>query len=359
MDIDGSCGSRDLQQVVFQFFDRKDLRFGDPDRGIRIKLAADLAEVFQEFSLVYIDPVSVPRISILDHQHLSVCALFHADAGLTYLGGGKLLLMWFNHPREFYYDRDKKTEHTPDLFTAGAYEAWNSLSDEDHIYGSFVKLSTDYGKTWGETYKIPLTAPHGAILLSNGNIMMLGIPFHTSGISSSVYAAVSKDEGKSWEILAKIPDTVGTEKIEYCEAHLAELNDGTLVGAIRYQENDRSQYFTVYTTFSYDGGHTWTPAAPTGICGSPPHLLKLASGELLLTYARRIAPYGQFARISHDGGKTWGDEITLDDNAPDWDEGYPSTAQLDDGSLITVYYQKWADDSYCSILYTKWELPKQ
>jgi len=281
------------------------------------------------------------------------------DAGLTYLGGGKLLLMWFNHPREFYYDRDKKTEHTPDLFTAGAYEAWNSLSDEDHIYGSFVKLSTDYGKTWGETYKIPLTAPHGAILLSNGNIMMLGIPFHTSGISSSVYAAVSKDEGKSWEILAKIPDTVGTEKIEYCEAHLAELNDGTLVGAIRYQENDRSQYFTVYTTFSYDGGHTWTPAAPTGICGSPPHLLKLASGELLLTYARRIAPYGQFARISHDGGKTWGDEITLDDNAPDWDEGYPSTVQLDDGSLITVYYQKWADDSYCSILYTKWELPKQ
>jgi hypothetical protein len=33
--------------------------------------------------------------------------------------------------------------------------------------------------------------------------------------------------------------------------------------------------------------------------------------------------------------------------------------ELDDGSLMTVYYQKYEDDPYCSILYTKWKLEKK
>jgi hypothetical protein len=49
----------------------------------------------------------------------------------------------------------------------------------------------------------------------------------------------------------------------------------------------------------------------------------------------------------------------LFDDAPDGDLGYPSSVELSDGSILTVYYQKQAGDKFCSILYTKWELPKE
>ena len=49
-------------------------------------------------------------------------------------------------------------------------------------------------------------------------------------------------------------------------------------------------------------------------------------------------------------------EKLLDDRCNNPDLGYPATTELDDGSLISVYYQQYADDGYTSILYTKWHL---
>ena len=40
------------------------------------------------------------------------------------------------------------------------------------------------------------------------------------------------------------------------------------------------------------------------------------------------------------------------------DLGYPSTVELSDGRLLTVYYQILPGDTFASILYTEWELPK-
>ena len=60
--------------------------------------------------------------------------------------------------------------------------------------------------------------------------------------------------------------------------------------------------------------------------------------------------------VSFDNGKTWRDDYILDDRCNNPDLGYPATTELDDGSLVSVYYQQYADDSYTSILYTKWHL---
>ena len=62
--------------------------------------------------------------------------------------------------------------------------------------------------------------------------------------------------------------------------------------------------------------------------------------------------------VSYDLGKTWEDDYVLHNakNEKDGDLGYPSTVELDDGSLLTVYYQKYEDDLNCSILYTRWNL---
>ena len=44
---------------------------------------------------------------------------------------------------------------------------------------------------------------------------------------------------------------------------------------------------------------------------------------------------------------------------PSGDHGYPSTVELSDGSLYTVYYQKWPGDDYNSILASRWTLPEK
>ena len=70
----------------------------------------------------------------------------------------------------------------------------------------------------------------------------------------------------------------------------------------------------------------------------------------------RREPFGVRAYVSEDEGATWSPEIVLRDDGPDPDVGYPSTAQLVDGSLLTVYY--WHDDDQIRHLQgTRWTLP--
>ena len=76
-----------------------------------------------------------------------------------------------------------------------------------------------------------------------------------------------------------------------------------------------------------------------------------------MTHGRRGANNFEIAMISWDGGQTWSDELIISPESPDWDLGYPSSVELSGGSILTVYYQKYGDDSYNSILYTKWKLP--
>ena len=63
-----------------------------------------------------------------------------------------------------------------------------------------------------------------------------------------------------------------------------------------------------------------------------------------------------FARVSRDGGVTFGEETLIGPEAYIRDQGYPSTVELDGGSLLTVYYQRYEDDPFCSVLYSKWTL---
>ena len=72
--------------------------------------------------------------------------------------------------------------------------------------------------------------------------------------------------------------------------------------------------------------------------GNPPSMVRLRDGRLALTYGVRAEPYGIRAKLSADGGRTWGPELVLRADAADWDLGYPRTVQRADGKLVTVYY---------------------
>ena len=60
--------------------------------------------------------------------------------------------------------------------------------------------------------------------------------------------------------------------------------------------------------------------------------------------------------FSTDNGKTWDSEHIIYTDGTDWDIGYPATAELDDKSLITVFYTHPEKGQPAVIMQQKWEL---
>lgn len=282
------------------------------------------------------------------------------DAGLVAWGDGQLLLSWFAHPGAFMDGRIGRNPEVSLPVSIGAREMWRGLSPEEKPYGSWIKLSGDGGKTWGKRVRVPISAPHGPIRRKDGSFLYFGRTMYDESAlceAKRIYAVESRDGGATWQVLGQVPNPEGIDCDRVCEPHVLELPDGTLLGAMRVNRLTKDVDNEVFTTFSYDGGKSWTVPQCIGQVGAPPHLMLHSSGAVVLTTGRRIAPYGQRARISYDGGKTWGEELVIGQEAPDWDLGYPSSVELSDGSILTVYYQKYPGDSYNSILSTRWELP--
>ena len=61
----------------------------------------------------------------------------------------------------------------------------------------------------------------------------------------------------------------------------------------------------------------------------------------------------------YDGAASWTYDYILWDDGPDRDLGYPSSIELDDGSILTMYYQKPASKTdKCALLWSRWSLPE-
>ncbi|MBR4206412.1 MAG: exo-alpha-sialidase [Clostridia bacterium] len=281
------------------------------------------------------------------------------DAGIVSLGGGRLLVTWFCHPAKSYLNEYSAGIRAVWPGAAGVLDAYPQIPEEAGRGGSFVRLSDDGGMTWGETIRVPVTAPHGPGLLRDGSLVYLGKAFVTDEVSPGAIAAYrSADGGRSWEKLGELSIPEGTVPDNFHEPHVLELPHGRLLGMIRAQGAGVAHGFTMYETHSDDGGITWSPMISLGVSGSPPHLLLHSSGAVICSFGRREVPFGERALISYDGGETWADECVLSETEPG-DLGYPATAELPDGSLVTVYYQRAESDGFTSLLWTKWSLPKR
>ena len=305
-------------------------------------------------------------------------ALDDRDVGLCYLGGKKILATWFSHPYSLYETEKMQkwidgAHPSVQNLAKDIIEGWSKLDEKKvDCHGTFCRVSSDGGDTWSEVRRAPVTSPHGPVKLKNDKLFYFGksvTEYKTNLSNGAIEAYVSDDEGKSWSYLSSVDFPECCTPSNLHEPYAIELSDGTILGIIRAQGeeiapalkdmcDDLKQYkFTMFKTFSYDGGLTWTDPAPMGFLGAPPHLIELSTGEMVLTYSRRkVGTQGIFARVSHDGGKTFGEETLIGPEAHIWDQGYPSTVELDDGTLLTVYYQRYENDDFCSILYTKWKL---
>ena len=285
------------------------------------------------------------------------------DAGIVYLGGGKMLVTWFSHPAEVYATGRYfgSVRNSPSPIEAGAVmgmlAGYPYIPKELARGGSFIRISNDYGVTWGETIRVPVSSPHGPGLLRDGRLIYLGKEMYSDEVpKGSICAMESCDGGHSWQLLCVLDLPRELSCDNFHEPHVLELPDGRLFGAIRAQGSGVPHGFSIYTTISDDGGKTWSELVCTDVSGSPPHLLLHSSGALICAYGRREAPFGERAMVSYDFGETWRDDYVLDERAKDGDLGYPASVELDDGSIVTVYYQKYPSDTKCSILCTKWRL---
>jgi hypothetical protein len=75
-----------------------------------------------------------------------------------------------------------------------------------------------------------------------------------------------------------------------------------------------------------------------------------------MTYGHRRAPWGNQARVSADHGRTWSAPIILNGEGAARDLGYPSTVQLADGTLLSVWYEKLPDAPVAVLRQARWKL---
>lgn len=221
--------------------------------------------------------------------------------------------------------------------------------------GSTYKISRDGGYTFGELKRSPVTSPHGPMKMDDGRIIWVGKRFDKISDVDGICAAVM-NENEEFEIISDIApcaDEFGIASSH--EAHAVQTPTGRIIAAIRAERGGDHPLFTVYISYSDDGGKTFSTPKKLlpDLAGSPPHLTRLKSGEIVLSYACRHGNRGIRAKISRDGGETFGEEIKLTENAPSSDIGYPATVERLDGSLLTVWYEK--EDTFAVIKQMIWK----
>ena len=75
-----------------------------------------------------------------------------------------------------------------------------------------------------------------------------------------------------------------------------------------------------------------------------------------MSYGHRRRPFGNQARVSVDHGRTWSGPIELSGDGQGGDLGYPSTAELDDGTLVTAWYEVRAGSPRAVLRQARWTL---
>lgn len=272
------------------------------------------------------------------------------DAGICTFGDSGVIVTSFNNSASMQREHNKENGY------AQKYIDTITKEDEEKFLGSLFRISRDNGITFGEIFKSPVTSPHGPTKLKDGTILWAGNNFNDYNNGIEIYS-INTENGKC-NFAGKI--TLQNNNIVLCEPYLIELTNGDLLCLIRGEDLDETDsIFTIFQSISSDKGKTWSEPQmlldKTG--GAPPHILKLKSGKLLCTYGRRKLPFGIMAMVSSDDGKTWKKDIRIYENTVSDDIGYPSTIELANGTLLTVFYAKENNENEpCVIMQQKWKI---
>jgi hypothetical protein len=222
-------------------------------------------------------------------------------------------------------------------------------------------VTTDAGETWNGPFALPCFGRFGVMArqdhVVNGkhdlsifltvlkDNLREGVPLHVR----------TRDGGLSWTLEGQVcPDPLrgfaimpATVRCGHGYVSAVRVSDGQGGSGIEIRRsNDHGKHWE----------HVSFPVHVQGR-GNPPTLNRTPDGKgLLLCYGHRQAPYGIRAKVSKDYGRSWGPEIILRDDLPDWDCGYPRTHVNGDGTILTAYYVNRRSEQRATIEATLWEL---
>lgn len=270
------------------------------------------------------------------------------DGGILAYGKSNVIVTSFNNTREF----QRKSTDNPYCLS---YLDTISDEDEEKYLGASYRISCDFGVNFGETRKCPVTIPHGPLELPDGSLIFIGRPYNHREVKDCIKAYKLLDNGE-FEFNGEIEDIYNSkgEKATSCEPHSILLNDGKILTQMRVQ---LAGYFTIFQSESDDGGKTWSKPRQllSDFGGAPPHLMRHSSGRLVSSYCLREAPFVVRVMISEDEGKTWDIDHDIYVNRVSPDMGYPSTVELKDNSLLTVFYAIPKDGEKAIIMSQQWK----
>ena len=279
---------------------------------------------------------------------LSAGPLDDRDAGVCQAADGSLLVNYFTSTAAIFRAKRLNKE-------------WKAVAENISLltlkqeHGFWMRRSTDGGKSWSRKYRTPVYSPHGPVLMRDGRLFFPGqkqgsLCAELTG-TQEFSAAFSSDNGLTWQIASTIPLPAGHDIRKIHEIHGIEAPDGSLV--VQYRNHNCSGLGETWQSESADGGKSWS--TPHMVCkGFPTHLQIFGGSKLVMVYTYRLKPYGVRARISENSGKTWSDEIILSDDGKGWDLGYPSTVEMADGSLFTLWYENRGKGA--KLRYLRWNL---
>lgn len=235
------------------------------------------------------------------------------DANLLRLDDDTIILSWFSSTAF--------EELWPERFKSFSTKSIKKLT------GTWMIKSFDNGLTWErEKSKLPVGMHISPVQLSDKSLITIGPKNPKDSLSMSVYK--SDDLGVNWYKTCEID---GYPVLN--ENHIIETEPGCLLALIRSRD-------FLHKSISKDYGKTWSKPEATQIWGFPAQMLKLNDGRILCTYSRRKHPYSIEAVLSNDNGETWDTDNTIIlysfEDEPDM--GYPSSIELNENEIFTVFY---------------------
>lgn len=228
------------------------------------------------------------------------------------------------------------------------------------IHGHVYLISCDKGKTWDGPFALPdfgfRLSCRTAYIVDGPKTMTIFLSKLTESDEAyhdRSFAAKTVDGGQTWEFVGNMAEDYPRNVMPA----VVKTSDGTIVAALRRRvpfevdtKNPATLSFTdqdnwIETRTSKDGGKTWENINRTGETGTnngnPPALCLLPDGRVVLAFGRR-GPKSEnnlmAVKVSSDGGKTFGDEIVVRNDARTFDMGYPRLVALPDGRAVMIYY---------------------